>query len=337
MGTPKKICIIGAGAMGCLIGGLIQRAGYQVTYIARGVQLAALNGGGLTLRSNAGEEWHAPVRATASAAAAGPQDIIIIATKAYQLTSTLEHLPPLMHAETIVLPAINGMPWWYFQKHGGANEGRTIQLLDADGRLARGIPTERIIGCVNYLAGAITAPGVVQYVPEIARRIVVGELDNQVTPRLKAVHEMFSQAGFEPVMSEHIRQNVWHKLWGNVSFNPIGALTHATLDQLAEGYQDIDLLSIVMNEARFVADKLGIEMNQTIKSRVEAAAKMRGHKASMLQDIEAGRPTEIDAIVGAVREIGKWVDVDTPALNVLYSLVKLKERYFRQAAAGNQA
>ena len=328
----KNICIIGAGAMGCLIGGLIQRAGYDVTFIARGTQLAALNARGLTLRTT-GDEWQAPVRATATAAEAGKQDVILIATKAYQLASALPYLPPLMHENTVVLPAINGMPWWYFHKHGGPFDGRTLEILDPGSRLTQGIPTDRLIGCVNYLAGSLVAPAEVHYVPEIARRIAIGELDAETSPRLEAVGDVFADAGFEPVRSKNIRQSVWHKLWGNISFNPIGALTHGTLDQLAEGYHDIDLLSAVMNEARFIADKLDIDMGQTIKSRVDAAARMRGHKASMLQDIEAGRPTEIDAIVGAVREIGKWLEVDTPYLNTLYSLVKLKERFYYAATA----
>ncbi len=334
--TMQKICILGAGAMGCLMGGLIQRAGYDVTYIARGSQLQALRSRGLTL-TTAGDQWRGEVHATDRAEEAGPQDAVIISTKAHQLPGVLPQLPPLLHANTVIVPAVNGVPWWYFQKEGGPYDGRRLDGLDPEGKLTAQIAPERIIGCVNYLAGHISNPGEVRYVPDIERRIVLGELDGQMTPRLQALATAFEKAGFAPKSSDNIRQIVWHKLWGNIAFNPIGALTHGTIDQVAEGYQDIDLLSAVMNEARFIADKLGIELGQTIKSRVEAAAKMRGHKTSMQQDIESGRATEIEAIVGAVREIGKWMEVDTPHLNALYSLVKLKERFFIEAMKTRRA
>lgn len=330
----QNICILGAGAMGCLIGGLIQRAGYRVTFLARGSQLQALKDRGLTLEAG-NDRWHGEVIATDNATYAGHQDVVIVCTKAYQLQSALPALTPMLDEETIVVPAINGLPWWYFQRHGGAFDGRTLEGLDPGGLLTKALPADRIIGCVNYLAGSVVAPGHVTYVPDIKKRIAIGELDGASSVRLEALSMVFADAGFGPSISADIRQSVWHKLWGNIAFNPIGALTHGTIDQLAEGYHDIDLLSAVMNEARFIADKLGVELNQTTKSRVEAAAKMRGHKTSMQQDIEAGRPTEIEAIVGAVREIGKWMQVDTPYLNTLYSLVKLKERFYKDATSGH--
>lgn len=331
----KRISIFGAGAMGCLIGGLIQRAGHDVTFIARGAQLAALKSHGLTLTTK-GDRWHAPVTA-ASVEEAGKQDLVIVCTKAHHLPSAAPHIARLLHADSVVVPAINGLPWWYFQKHGGQFDGRTLEALDPQGVVARHLPADRLIGCVNYLAGHVEAPGHIDYVPAIARHLAIGELDGQRTPRLEALAALLGDAGFEPVVAEDIRQSVWHKLWGNIAFNPLGALTHGTIDQLAEGYQDIDLLSAVMNEARFIADKLGVSLNQTIASRVAAAAKMRGHKTSMQLDMEGFRPTEIEAIVGAVRDIAKWMEVDTPYLNTIYSLVKLKERFYlnapRQAGA----
>ncbi len=329
----KNICILGAGAMGCLIGGSIQRAGYNVTYIARGAQLASLREHGLTLETT-DDQWHDSVRATDNAADAGPQDLIIVCTKTHQLQSALPLLRGLMHGDSIVLPAINGLPWWYFQNHGGPFDGRTLEGLDPGSVLAKELPTARLIGCVNYLAGHISGPGSISYVPGLKRRIAIGELDGTMSERLAAVGAIFDAAGFEPIVTDDIRQSVWHKLWGNIAFNPLGALTHGTIDQLAEGYRDIDLLSAVMNEARFIADKLGVSMNQTIKSRIDAAAKMRGHRTSMQMDMEAHRPTEIEAIVGAVREIGKWMEVDTPFLNTVYSLVKLKERFYLASGAG---
>lgn len=321
--------------MGALIGGRMQRAGHAVTFIARGAQLDGLRTHGLTLKTE-GEHWHAPVRATGDMEEAGLQDVIILCTKAHQLQGAIAQLQALMHADTVVVPAINGLPWWYFQKQGGEFEGRTLECLDPGGLLAQAVAPERIVGCVNYLAGHISAPGEVTYVPSIRRHIALGELDGTRSERLQAIGALFDNAGFEPVLTDDIRQSVWHKLWGNIAFNPIGALTHGTIDQLAEGYHDIDLLSAVMNETRFIADKLGVAMNQTIKSRVDAAAKMRGHKTSMQMDIEAGRRTEVEAIVGAVRDIAKWMEVDTPYLNTLYSLVKLKERFY-MASGSSQA
>jgi len=256
-----------------------------------------------------------------------------MATKAFHLSAAAAHLPPLLGEETVVVPAINGVPWWYFENHGGEFDGRTLRNLDPDGKLAAAIETRRIIGCVNYLAGTMVEPAHVHYVPEIERRLAIGELDGQITPRLNRFAAALGDAGFAPVVSNEIRQNIWHKLWGNIAFNPISALTHGTIDEIAQGYRDIDLVTAVMNEARHIADKLGIVLTQTTKSRVEAAAKMRGHKTSMLIDIEQGRPTEIEAIVGAVREIALWMEEGTPHLNALYSMVKLKERFYKPMPA----
>lgn len=327
-----KLCIIGAGAMGCHIGGLVQRGGHEVTYLARGKQLQALTEKGLTLISSAGERWHGPARAVATPQEAGTHDVIMLTTKAYQLPSVAPMVAPLLHQDSIVVPTVNGLPWWYFYKHGGAYDGQKLTSLDPDGLLEKHIPLERVVGCVNYLAGTLTAPAEVHYVPELERRLAIGEPDGKMTPRLQMLAEMLGAGGFAPTVTDSIRTSIWHKLWGNIAFNPISALTHGTIDQIAEGYRDIDLVSAVMNEARFIADKLGIELAQTTKSRVAAAAKMRGHKTSMLQDIEQGRQTEIEAIVGVVREIGRVLEVGTPYLNTLYSLVKLKEIFYLRAA-----
>jgi 2-dehydropantoate 2-reductase len=329
-----KLCIIGAGAMGCLIGGRIAQAGHDVSFIARGRQLAALNRDGLTLESpNA--RWHGAVRATDDAANLGAQDAVLLCTKAYQLAEAMHHVAPLLHADTVIVPIINGIPWWYFEKHGGEFEGRSLQSLDPEGALRKHVATERLIGCVNYLAGTLTRPGHVHYVPEIERRLVLGEIDGSSSARVQRLAGVLADAGFAPVVSDDIRTNIWHKLWGNIAFNPISALTHGTIDQIAEGYHDIDLVTAVMNEARHIADKLGIALAQTTRSRVEAAAKMRGHKTSMLTDIEQGRLTEIEAIVGAVREIGRWMEESTPHLNTLYSLVKLKARFYTASDAAS--
>lgn len=322
--------------MGCHIGGLVQRAGHQVTYIARGKQLDALNTKGLTLTTT-NDTWHGTTQAVATPQEVGAVDAVMLCTKAYQLPEVAPMVPPLLGPQTMVVPAVNGIPWWYFHKHGGPFDGRVPTSLDPDGLLAKHIPLDRVVGCVNYLAGTLTAPGEVHYVPEIQRRLQIGEPSGAITPRLQMLAAAFTDGGFAPVVSESIRTNVWHKLWGNIAFNPISALTHGTIDEIALGYRDIDLVSAVMNEARFIADKLGVELAQTTKSRVEAASKMKGHKTSMLQDIEMGRPTEIEAIVGAVREISHWLQVGTPYLNALYSLVKLKEIFYLRERGSSHA
>ncbi len=331
-----KLCIIGAGAMGCHIGGLLQRGGHEVTYIARGKQLEALNSKGLTLTSST-DTWHGKVRAVATPQEVSAVDAVMLCTKTYQLPDAAELVPALLGAETIVVPAVNGLPWWYFHQQGGQFDGRVPTCLDPEGKLAKYIPLDRVVGCVNYLAGTLVAPGEVHYVPEIQRRLHIGEPSGALTPRLKMLGAALTDAGFAPTITETIRTSVWHKLWGNIAFNPISALTHGTIDEIALGYRDIDLVSAVMNEARFIADKLGVELTQTTKSRVEAASKMKGHKTSMLQDIEVGRPTEIEAIVGVVREISRWLEVGTPYLNALYSLVKLKEIFYLRAAGSSHA
>lgn len=331
-----KLCIIGAGAMGCQIGGMAQRAGHDVTFIARGRQLEALQTKGLTLTTT-NDRWSGPVRAVATPQDVGAVDAVMLCTKSYQLPSIAPMVTELLGRDTMVVPTVNGIPWWYFYQEGGVLDGHALAPLDPDGMLARHIPPERIVGCVNYLAGSLTEPGMVTYVPELQRRLHFGEPDGSVSPRVEMLRQTFDDAGFAPVVTASIRTTIWHKLWGNIAFNPISALTHGTIDQIAEGYRDIDLLSAVMNEARFIADKLGIALEQTIKSRIDAAAKMRGHKTSMLQDMETGRPTEIEAIVGVVREIGRLLEVGTPYLNTLYSLVKLKEIFYLRAAGKSQA
>ena len=328
-----NITIIGAGAMGCLIGGLLQNAGHRVSFLARGAQLSALQSQGLTLETQ-GHSIHQRVHATDNAASLGVQDAVLLTTKSYQLPEVAPLVTPLLGDKTIVVPTVNGLPWWYFFGLNGEFHNRQLLSLDPGGVLARTIPPQRIIGCVNYLAGSLRAPGHVWYVNELERRLVAGELDGQLSPRLEALCRAFDDAGFASKRSEDIRQVVWHKLWGNIAFNPISALTGATQDQIAELYRDadnnidIDLVSAVMNEARFIADKLGIAMSQTTQSRIAVASKMKGHKTSMLSDIELGKKTEIEAIVGVVREIAVWLEVPTPHLNCMYTLVRMKEQFY---------
>jgi 2-dehydropantoate 2-reductase len=329
-----KIAIMGAGAMGSLIGGRLQHSGAEVTFIGRGQHLDAMQTQGLTLDDGT-ERIHMQVCATDDPAQAGAHDVIVLCTKAYQLQQAAEDMQPMLHDDTMIVPAINGVPWWYFYTHGGVHDSRTLAHLDPDRRLQCLVPASRIIGCVNYMAGHIAHPGVVAYVPEITGRIAIGELDNRITPRLRQLGQHLEAAGFAPRVSDHIRQVVWHKLWGNISFNPVAALTGGTLDQLAQDTSHNSVIIDAMNEAESVASAIGIDLGQPVARRVALAAKMVGHKASMLQDVEAQKPTEIDAIVGAVREIGTWVGVPTPRLDALYALIKLREaRYADMSGLG---
>ncbi|MBN8543880.1 MAG: 2-dehydropantoate 2-reductase [Alphaproteobacteria bacterium] len=327
-----KIAIYGAGAMGCLIGGLCARAGYDVTFIARGKQHDALQRKGLTLITG-NERWNGKVKVFEHPRDAGSTDVVMLTTKAHQLPTIAPNIAPLLHDDTIIMPSVNGVPWWYFQCHGGPYDGRTLKSVDPDGTLTKYIDAKRIIGSVNYLAGTLVEPGVVEYMPKY--QFTIGELTRTITPRVQQLGAVFQKAGLEVKVTETIREDIWHKVWGNSAFNPIGALTHGTMAQLARDYHDLDLVLSVMNETRIISEALDIAIPQTPKARVEMASKIGYHKTSMQQDIEAGRPTEIDAIIGAVREIGLWIEMPTPYLNALYSLVKMKEQFYRPDGAGH--
>lgn len=329
----KSVCIVGAGAIGSLIGGKLAQSGQRVQFVARGPQLQALTHKGLLLRNERGEEATVDVQACDDPAQIGPQDAVFLCTKSHQLPEAVERIAPLLHKETVILPVVNGIPWWYCQGLEGPFCGRSFKSLDPEGKLAKHVAPERIIGTANYLAATRVAPGVVHYLSELERTLVIGEPSGAETDRLDAVRNLLAQAGMRPEVTPRIRDAIWHKLWGNIAFNPVSALTHATMDAIAEGYQDMDLIMAIMHEARLIAEKVGAELEGSARTRIAAAAKIRGHKTSMLQDIEAGRKTEIEAIVGAVREMGLWMEESTPHLNSLYSLVKQKERFYEPERA----
>ena len=323
--------------MGCLIGGKLQAAGYEVAYLARGAQCDALRSDGLTLETE-GECWHAPVTAPRDLQEIGVADVVLLTTKSYQLPQAATMLAPLIHPHSVIIPLTNGIPWWYFFDHSENHNNRRLVSLDPDGVLERLVPLPQVIGGVNYLAGTLVAPGHVRYVNELKGRIALGERDGTLSARLAAVSDALDAAGFATRRSENIRQVIWHKLWGNSVFNPVSALTHATQDGiakgvvLADGTQDIRMLVTLMEEVRTVAQALGITLDQAVESRIAAAAKMKGHRTSMEVDIRQGKPTEIEAILGVVREIADWYNVPTPRLDTLYGLLKMKEQ--AQAAAG---
>ncbi len=327
-----RICIVGAGAIGGLLGARLALSGNQVTVIDQGAHLEAIQSHGLKLIWADGTEYLArDLTATDSFEAAGPQDLVILAIKAHYLAAVAERLPVLYGPDTMVMTVQNGIPWWYFQKHGGEFDGRRLECLDPDGKLAAHIEAERIIGCVVYPAAGVTAPGVIRHVE--GDRFPVGELDNSESERLQRIHDLIVEAGFRSRVLTSIRSEIWLKAWGNLSFNPISALTHATLVDMAEFPETKRLAEVMMREAAEIAGKLGIEFRHTIERRIEGARGVGAHKTSMLQDVEAGRSLEIEALVGAVIEMGRLTRTPSPQIEAVYACAKLLDRTMAREAA----
>ena len=299
-----KICIVGAGAIGGLMGAKLALAGEEVTLIARGAHLDAIRQNGLKLIEEDGSERVAKnVKATSKLSEAGKQDVVILALKAHQVEPIATELPALFGPNTIVVTTQNGIPWWYFQKHGGEFEGRRVETVDPNGTLMANVEVERILGCVVFPAAEIAAPGVIKLIE--GNRFPVGELDGSESERVKMITSTFTKAGFKSPVLKDIRAEIWLKLWGNLSFNPISALTHSTLVDICQFPLTRQLAADMMTEAQTIANKLGVEFRVSLEKRIAGAEKVGKHKTSMLQDIEIGRAIEIDALVGAVIELGK--------------------------------
>ena len=319
-----KVCIYGAGAIGGLLGAkLLAGGGAEVTLIARGPHLAAMREKGLTLKSE-GEEMTVRPLATDDPAEAGPQDFVILALKAHSLPAVAARLAPLLGPDTALVTAMNGIPWWYFQGLGGPFEGRRLDSLDPGGVLAEAIAPRRVIGCVVYPAAEIVEPGVVLH--NYGNRFMLGEPDGRRTPRIQALSVALTQAGFKAPIRPRIRDDIWLKLWGNVSFNPISALTRGTLVQIAGDPGTRALAAAMMREAQAVGEALGAQFAVDVETRIGWAADVGEHRTSMLQDLEAGRPMEIDALVGAVAEMGDIAGIDTPAIDAVLALVVQRAR-----------
>jgi 2-dehydropantoate 2-reductase len=320
-----KIAVIGAGAIGGLVGAKLALAGEDVTFIVRGANLDAIATNGIRLISAEGEEQVARnVKATDRYDQAGPQDIVILAMKAHQVEAVANEVPKLFGPETVVVTMQNGIPYWYFQKHGGPLEGATVKSVDPHGIVAAKIPSERVIGCVVYPASELVAPGVVKHIE--GDRFPVGELDGASSERVLRVSACFSEAGFKAPVLDNIRAEIWLKLWGNLTFNPISSLSHSTLVDICQYPPSRELAAAMMREAQAVAHKLGIEFRVSLDKRIAGAEKVGKHKTSMLQDVEAGRAPEIDALVGAVVELARLTETPTPHIDTVYSLVKLLAR-----------
>lgn len=317
-----KICIVGAGAIGGLLGAKLALAGEEVTLIARGAHLEAMQKSGLKLIEEDGSEHVAKnVKATSRIAEAGKQDVVILALKAHQVEPIAKEIPAMFHDTTAVVTTQNGIPWWYFQKHGGEFEGRRVETVDPQGHLMASIEVERILGCVVYPAAEIVSPGVIKLIE--GNRFPVGELDGAESERVKNITATFTRAGFKSPVLKDIRSEIWLKLWGNLSFNPISALTHSTLVDICQFPLTRSLAADMMTEAQTIAHKLNIEFRVSLEKRIAGAEKVGKHKTSMLQDIEIGRAIEIDALVGAVIELGRLTNTPTPHIDAVYACVKL--------------
>ena len=316
-----RICVIGAGAIGGFVGARLAIAGHDVTLIGRGAHLRAIRERGLTLIEGDGIQRVAHVaHATDDLATAGVQDLIIVALKAHQMEPVIEDIRRLCHPGTMIIPMQNGIPFWYFHKHGGPLEGTVVRSVDPQGRLSGGLDIDRLIGCVVYPAAVIVAPGVIRC--NEGDGFPLGELDGTTTPRIVEIAKVFEGAGLKAPILDNVRAEIWLKLWGNLSFNPLSALTHKTLAQICRFEPARELARTLMEEAQAVAQSIGITFRVSIDKRIAGAERVGEHKTSMLQDVETGREPEIDALVGSVLEIARLQDIPTPHLDTVYVLVK---------------
>jgi 2-dehydropantoate 2-reductase len=317
-----KIAVIGAGAIGGLVGARLALAGEDVTFIVRGANLRALRAQGIRLIEADGRDRIArQVRATDDYAEAGRQDVVILAMKAHQVEGVADHVGKLFGPDTVVVTMQNGIPFWYFHGHGGALAGTRLQSVDPTGRVSAAIPAERIIGSVVYPAADLVAPGVIRHTE--GDRFPLGELDGSSSERVQRVAAVFERAGFKAPVLADIRAEIWLKLWGNLTFNPISALTHATLIDICRFPHTRELAAQMMSEAQAIAHKLGITFRVTLDKGIAGAEKVGKHKTSMLQDVEAGRAPEIEALVGSVVELATLTQTPAPRIEAVYGLVKL--------------
>lgn len=293
-----------------------------MTLVARRDHLAAMQRqGGIRVAALDGSEDLVPVRAVGAIAEVGVVDVVILALKAHQILPILEELPSLFHEGTVVLSMQNGLPWWYFLRHGGAMEGRALESVDPGGRILRAIAAERIVGCIPYPAAHLRAPGEVQHTE--GSLLPLGELDGSRSERVLRLSGALTAAGFKAPVLDAIRRNMWVKLLGNLCFNPIGAMTHSTLDTMATFPPSVAIVRSAMEEAAAIAGALGLALDVTVEKRIRGAAKVGPHKPSTLQDIEAGKPTEVDALIVAVVELAELTGTPAPTIRTLCACMQL--------------
>lgn len=318
-----KICIIGAGAIGGLLAARLAANGEDVTIVARGAQLSAIRTSGLRLIEESGAQTQVAPRAVEQLGEVDGQDLVVLGMKAHQVAAVAESVPPMLARDGLVLTAQNGIPWWYFFRHGGEHEGRVLESVDPGGVIARSLPVERVIGSVVYPAAEIAEPGVIRLIE--GNRFSLGEIDGAKSERIQAVSACITGAGFKAPVVTDIRAEIWTKLWGNLSFNPISAITGATLAGICRNPTTRTLAADMMREAQEVGERLGVRFRIPLEKRLAGAEAVGEHKTSMLQDVEAHRPTEAAALVGSIIELGRIVDAPTPAISAVYACLRLLE------------
>jgi 2-dehydropantoate 2-reductase len=315
-----KIVIVGAGAIGGYIGAKLAQSGADVTLFARGPHLEAMRERGLRVEGPK-EQFEVRPTVTGSLETVGKVDVVLLGVKAHSLTGIAPQLPQLFHAETVVVSTQNGIPWWYFQRHGGEFEGLSLERVDPGGVIAGAIEARRVIGSIAYFSTEIEAPGVIRHIE--GSRLALGEPDGTKSERCAQLAQVLIAAGIRCPVTTKFRQEVWVKLLGNISFNPISALTGATLVRIATHSDASNLVRNVMQETGAVAERLGITLPISIDQRIAGAAKVGEHKTSMLQDVEAGRPMELEAVVGACVELGERLGISMPATRAVYACAAL--------------
>ena len=318
-----KVCIYGVGAIGGWIGARLAGAGCQVSTVARGATLDALSRQGLRLRE-AGEETAWPVRASAEPAQLGVQDLVVIAVKAPALLAVARSMGPLIGPGTVVLTAMNGVPWWFFQGFGGPFENTPLRAVDATGEIGAAIPATSIVGCVVHASCSVDAPGGIRH--HFGNGLIIGEPSGASSERVAQLAALLGRAGFDASVSGQIQKDIWYKLWGNMTMNPISALTGATTDLILGDELVRGFVSRVMLEAREIGARIGIPIQQQPEDRHAVTLKLGAFKTSMLQDVEAGKAVEIDALVTVVRELGVLTEVATPFTDALLGLSRLQAR-----------
>ena len=320
----NKVCIVGAGAVGGWLGAGLARTGCSVSFLARGETLKALQTQGLTLQSGTQPEQTQTVRASHSAAELGVQDLVIIAVKAPALREVAQQIAPLLGKDTVVLTAMNGVPWWFLQGFGGSLANHALSSVDATGDVAAAIPSAHIIGGVVHASCSVASPGVIRHA--FGNKMIVGEPSGEITRRVTALAALLEKAGFEAPIAEQIQRDIWFKLWGNMTMNPVSAITGATSSQVLDDDLVRGFCSNVMLEAKEIGSRMGIPIDQQPEDRHTVTRKLGSFKTSMLQDAEAGKAVELDALVGAVKELGQLTDVATPYIDALLGLARLHAR-----------
>jgi len=323
-----KVCIVGAGAIGGYMAVRIANAGHNVSVIARGPHLAAIKDRGMKLIEGNDEFVADNLTATEFVGELGPMDVVLLALKAHQIVPIVNDMSVLLGPNTVIVTLQNGIPWWYFQNFAGDYANRVVETVDPGGLLFNSIDPDRLIGCIAYPATTISKPGVIQHIE--GNRFPVGELSGMKTERVQMVSDLFAESGFKSRIIDDIRSEIWLKLWGNLTFNPISALTHSTLVDICQFPLTRQLVATMMTEAQTVGERLGAHFRIPMEKRIAGAESVGKHKTSMLQDVEAGKPIEIESMLGAVIELAEVTGVQTPTLRAIYACVSLLDKTLSQ-------